>query len=58
MQRKGMVFIAGFIITTLGITLVFQQWESVVMVFKAFIGPSIAVLGLVILFASTLKTHD
>ena len=55
--RKVLVFIVGFILTTLGITLVLQQWEAVVLVFKAFIGPLLAVIGLVILFSSTLK-HD
>jgi len=48
MPGKMMVFIAGFILTTL----------AVVLVFKAFIGPILAVTGLVILFASTLKRHD
>lgn len=52
--RKLVVFIAGFILTTLGITLVLQQWEAVVLVFKAFIGAILAVAGLVVLFASTL----
>jgi hypothetical protein len=54
MWRKGIIFIVGFILTTLGITLVLQQWESVVLVFKAFIGPILAVAGLVILFSSSL----
>jgi hypothetical protein len=54
MSRKVIVFIIGFIVTTLGITLALQQWEAVVLVFKAFIGPALAVVGLVILFASTL----
>ena len=58
MWRKIFVFLIGFILTTLGITVVLQQWESVVVVFKAFIGPLLAVTGLVILFASTLKRHD
>jgi len=58
MWRKGIIFIAGFILTTLGITLVLQQWESIVLVFKAFIGPILAVAGLVILFSATLKKHD
>ena len=56
--RRVNIFIAGFILTTLGITLVLQQWEAVVLVFKAFIGPILAVAGLVILFASTLNRHD
>jgi hypothetical protein len=55
MWRKALAFIAGFALTILGITLVLQQWEAVVLVFKAFIGPLLAVAGIVILFASTLK---
>jgi hypothetical protein len=54
MWRRTGVFIAGFILTILGITLVLQQWEAVVLVFKAFIGPILAVAGLVVLFASSL----
>jgi sulfite exporter TauE/SafE len=53
--RKAIFFIVGFILTTLGITLVLQQWQAVVLVFKAFIGAFLAVIGLVILFASTLN---
>ena len=52
--RKAIIFIAGFILTTLGITLVLQQWQAVVLVFKAFIGPVLALAGLVILFSSSL----
>jgi len=58
MLRKVIIFIAGFMVTILGITLSLQQWESIVVVFKAFVGPLLAVTGLVILFASTLKSHD
>ena len=53
--RKAIIFIIGFVLTTLGITIVLQQWEAVVLVFKACIGPVLAVTGLVVLFASTLK---
>lgn len=58
MWRKIFLFALGFIITTLGITLVLQQWQAVVLVFKACVGAILAVVGLVILFASTLKSHD
>ena len=54
MGRKAMGFIAGFALTTLGIILVLQQWEAVVLVFRAFIGAFLAVIGLVILFDSSL----
>jgi len=52
--RKGIIFILGFFLTALGITLVFQQWQAVVLVFKAVIGAILAVTGLVVLFSSTL----
>ena len=52
--RKAIIFLIGFFLTILGITLVLQQWEAVVLVFKAFIGPLLAVAGLVILFATSL----
>jgi len=59
MGRKLIIFVIGFILTTLGVTVVLQQWEAVVLVFKAFIGPILAVAGLVVLFLSTLKQdHD
>ena len=58
MWRNVSVFLAGFIIVTLGIALIFQQWQAVVLEFKAFIGAFLAVIGLVILFSSTLKSHD
>ena len=59
MQRKVVVFITGFALTILGITVVLQQWEAVVLVFKAFIGVILALAGLVILFSATLKKpHD
>jgi len=52
------MLVVGFALTTLGITLVLQQWENIVLVFKAVIGPLLAVIGLVIMFASSLKSHD
>ena len=58
MWRNVVLFVVGFLLTILGITLVLQQWQAVVLVFKAFIGASLAVIGLVILFASSLKSHD
>jgi len=58
MYFKVMMFIAGFGLTIWGVMLIFQQWEAVVLVFKAFSGAILAVVGLVILFASSLKIHD
>ena len=58
MRRKAVVFITGFALTALGATVILQQWEAVVLVFKAFIGVILALAGLVILFSATLKPHD
>ncbi len=55
MSRRLILFLAGFILTILGVTVVLQQWEAVLTVFKAFIGPVLTVAGLVILFASNIK---
>lgn len=53
------MFITGFCLVIFGITLVLQQWEAIVIAFKALVGPLLAVAGLVILFASTLQEqHD
>ncbi|MDE2028548.1 MAG: hypothetical protein KGK03_10535 [Candidatus Omnitrophica bacterium] len=54
-RPKAVVFIIGFFLTALGLTVTLQQWDAIVLVFKAVIGPLMAVAGLVILFASTLK---
>jgi len=54
MGRKGIIFIAGFILTILGVVLILQQWGAVVLLFKGTIGALVTVAGLVILFASTL----
>jgi uncharacterized membrane protein YqgA involved in biofilm formation len=56
--RKVMMFVIGFVLTVLGVTVVLQQWENVVLVFKAVIGGLIAVIGLVIMFALSFKRHD
>jgi hypothetical protein len=58
MRRRVLLFVTGLCLTILGITIVLQQWESVVTVFKAFMGPALAVAGLVILFASSIGQHD
>ena len=52
--KRAVIFIAGFILTVLGITVIIQQWDAVVLVFKACIGAILAVAGLVILFSSSL----
>ena len=54
MGRKAMIFIAGFGLTILGVSLIYQQWGAVVVLFKGTIGVLLAVGGLVILFASSL----
>jgi len=58
MWRKTTFFMVGLLMTTLGMTVVLQQWGAIVLVFKAFIGPILAVAGIVILFAASLNKDD
>lgn len=55
MGRKVMMWVVGFGLTILGVALVLRQWEAVVLVFKGVFGAILAVVGLVILFAATIK---
>lgn len=55
-MRAIIMFIIGFLLVTFGVTMIFKEWTAFILVFKAVIGPLLAVLGLVILFAATLKT--
>ena len=57
-MSKVVIFMLGFGLTAFGISLVLTQWASVVTLFKGITGPVLAVAGLVILFASTLKNND
>ena len=54
-MRNGMMFIVGFMLIIGGMTMVLREWPSVVIVFKGVIGAVVAVAGLVVLFAASLK---
>ena len=54
-MKRILFFMAGFVFMTFGMTLVLQNWSCVVTVFKGVIGGALAVVGLVILFAVTIK---
>ena len=57
MVKRVGIFIFGFILLILGMALVINQWPAVVTVFVGVGGPLLAVAGLVVLFASTLKEN-
>ena len=57
-MSKVVIFMLGFGLTAFGISLVLTQWASVVILFKGVAGPLLAVAGLVVLFAATLKNND
>jgi ABC-type protease/lipase transport system fused ATPase/permease subunit len=58
MARKVIIFITGFAMTVLGVALILRQWAAVVFLFRGVMGMILAVAGLVVLFSSTLKSHD
>lgn len=51
------LFPLGFITVIFGITLVLRQenWDAAVIVFKGIVPPLIAIAGLVLMFAASLK---
>lgn len=54
-MNKSGLFIAGFIIVVIGITLVLRYWDATVVVFQGVMPAVIAVFGIVLMFAASLK---
>ena len=54
-MTKYILFIFGFLLVIFGITLVLREWACVVTVFKGVIGGALAVAGLVVMFAVSIK---
>ncbi len=52
---KKILFTLGFLLVVLGITLVLRNWPAAVIVFKGVVPAAIAVAGLVMMFAASLK---
>ncbi len=57
-MNKALFFMGGFVLIIVGMTMVLRDWPSVVIVFKGFSGPLLAVAGMVVLFAATLKNNN
>ena len=49
MSKKIYLFFLGSLLLIVGITAVLKNWESVLVIFKGFIGMVLAVTGLVVL---------
>lgn len=54
-MNKTLLFIVGFLTTAAGISLVLRFWEAVIIVFSGIFPAVIAVFGLVLMFAASLK---
>lgn len=54
-MNKTVLFVTGFVTVIIGIALVLRYWDAVVTVFVGTVPVAIAVLGLVIMFAASLK---
>jgi len=48
--KKFLMFLVGFFILILGITLILAWWESVVILFKGASGMALALAGLLMLY--------
>ncbi len=55
MMGKILLFMGGFITLVIGMTLVLRNWTEVYIVFQGISSPAVAVAGLVMMFAVTLK---
>jgi intracellular septation protein A len=47
--KKIILFAIGAVLTIGGVTLIFQDWSYITMVFRGVIGPLLAVVGLLVL---------
>lgn len=54
-MNNSVLFIIGFAVTVIGITLVLHNWNEVYLVAEGVLSPAVAVAGLVIMFAATLR---
>ena len=54
-MRKYALFFGGFILVVAGMALVLGHWQALVTVFAGTVPAAIAVAGLVIMFAASIK---
>lgn len=54
-MNRTFLFILGFVMVVFGMTLVLKHWVAAVLVFKGIMPAAIAVGGLVVMFAATIK---
>lgn len=54
-MSKGVLFLIGFLLVAGGISLVIQNWEVLASMVKAFGGVLIALIGMVMMFAASIK---
>ena len=54
-MNKILFFVFGFILVVVGIALVLRNWSAVVTVFEGVLPAAIAVGGLVVMFAASIK---
>ena len=54
-MNKAFLFVLGIVVLIFGMALVLHYWAAAVTVFKGVIPSAIAIAGLVMMFAATLK---
>lgn len=54
-MKNIVLFLGGFLLVIFGMALVFRHWGSIVIVWQGVMPPAIAVAGLVMMFAASLK---
>lgn len=54
-MSKAFMFIAGFLLLSVGLGLVLKNWEVLAIMIKAFVGILLALGGIVMMFAASLR---
>ena len=54
-MKKIIVFIIGFALLTVGMSLILRNWNAVAIVFNGIVPSALAVGGLVMMFAASIK---
>ena len=54
-MSKIFIFVTGFILIVVGMTLVLRHWDAAAIVFSGIVPAGIAVVGLIMMFAGTIK---
>ncbi|MBI4309906.1 MAG: hypothetical protein HY591_06205 [Candidatus Omnitrophica bacterium] len=54
-MKRALIFTTGFILLTFGMALVLRHWDAAIIVFTGIVPAAMAVAGLVMMFAASIR---